>query len=90
MLITECDYNTEDRDNFTYCNNNFWNWKKKKLKKLTLGGYGTSDEMCSGFFYYYPKVNNMDMCLSQYTFKELYEFHRSLIKYEFKFFVIFI
>jgi hypothetical protein len=44
-------------------------------------GYGTSEEMCFDFLYYYPKIYGLEICTSIAPQNVLNDFYRSLMRY---------
>ncbi|CAF0866815.1 unnamed protein product, partial [Brachionus calyciflorus] len=54
-------------------------YSTKNKNKFTFGGYGTQDEMCGLFIYYYPKIEFLG-CASTIPDKEMANFYNKLIK----------
>ncbi|RNA04066.1 dopamine beta-hydroxylase [Brachionus plicatilis] len=48
----------------------------KNRNKFTLGGFGTSDEMCINFIYYYPKIDFLG-CQSTKLNEDLEKFYKN-------------
>ncbi|RNA26714.1 DBH monooxygenase -like protein [Brachionus plicatilis] len=54
-------------------------YSTKNKNTFTFGGYGTKEEMCGVFMYYYPRMD-MIGCASKKTDRDLAEFYNLLIE----------